>query len=401
MSQRSLKNRDMDLLDLLESDLSCAVCHEVFINPLILNCSHSFCKFCLYQWLASRKSDCPQCRVRVTSQAENLVLRNIITKLVQNSPPQFQQSRSVIVNQRLKEIEDLTKDVNMDDELKKFMKRRRIIENTDDDDDGSEEDNGGQDDEEFDENSDIHDHQFDVLSVFQGPDHQQDDEIMYDDDLSLLDVSESNDNSDDSSYVIDTDEDEPDITLDTIECYSSSSSSTWSSDSNSIQVEEEEQQIEDSSDASSRTSSEDEDEGEDTIQDEDVRRIRNDATLDLVEDEDDGELDSEVEAQDADNTEDGGHASSWIFNDEQNDVDDEEEELYFLHNNRRRRSHNNRSWHFSRSFSPIRFDRHMLDTSSSDDSTDEYDSEFVMEPDRYSSDSTIEYGTSDESSQSG
>uniref|UniRef100_A0A3Q0RRS9 Uncharacterized protein n=1 Tax=Amphilophus citrinellus TaxID=61819 RepID=A0A3Q0RRS9_AMPCI len=33
-----------------EEDFSCPVCHEVFKDPVVLSCSHSFCKDCLQKW---------------------------------------------------------------------------------------------------------------------------------------------------------------------------------------------------------------------------------------------------------------------------------------------------------------------------------------------------------------
>uniref|UniRef100_A0A3B4H3E6 RING-type domain-containing protein n=1 Tax=Pundamilia nyererei TaxID=303518 RepID=A0A3B4H3E6_9CICH len=30
-----------------EEDFLCPVCHEVFTDPVVLSCSHSFCKDCL------------------------------------------------------------------------------------------------------------------------------------------------------------------------------------------------------------------------------------------------------------------------------------------------------------------------------------------------------------------
>lgn len=394
MSERNLKKRDMDLMDLLESDLSCAVCHEIFINPLIINCSHSFCKFCLYQWLASRKSDCPQCRVRVTSQAENLVLRNIITKLVQNASPQIQQSRSATVNQRLKEIEDVTKSVDMDDELIKLIRRRRFF-NTDEVDDIDHEDDGDEnissqaDDEEFDDTSSFH---FDILRVFRAQDNHQDDEEMNDDQPSLLEVFESSENDDDdSSYIIDTDEEQPDVTLDSIDCYSPPSSS----DSDVI-----EEEFDNSSSSSSNSSSSSS--GSVTSVDEDQDS----------DDEEEDDSDSPIEIEEDDEDEDGEEEEEDEGEEEEEDEDEDSDGVSFPYNRTLARdipmtdeaiqlgSYYRARFdrrHIRRAFSPVRFDRHVLDTSSSDDSTDEYDSEHVMEPERYSSDSTVEYGTSDDS----
>uniref|UniRef100_A0AAX7UPD0 RING-type domain-containing protein n=1 Tax=Astatotilapia calliptera TaxID=8154 RepID=A0AAX7UPD0_ASTCA len=34
----------------LPTDLCCPVCQEVFRDPVLLSCSHSFCKDCLKRW---------------------------------------------------------------------------------------------------------------------------------------------------------------------------------------------------------------------------------------------------------------------------------------------------------------------------------------------------------------
>ncbi|XP_053171634.1 nuclear factor 7, ovary-like [Scomber japonicus] len=63
-----------------EEDLCCPVCHEVFRDPVILSCSHSFCKDCLKSWWREKPThECPVCKRR-TSKAEpplNLALKNL------------------------------------------------------------------------------------------------------------------------------------------------------------------------------------------------------------------------------------------------------------------------------------------------------------------------------------
>ncbi|XP_040025574.2 zinc-binding protein A33 [Gasterosteus aculeatus] len=63
-----------------EQDLCCPVCHEVFKNPVVLSCSHSFCKVCLKSWWREKQAqECPVCRRR-SSRSEppsNLVLKNL------------------------------------------------------------------------------------------------------------------------------------------------------------------------------------------------------------------------------------------------------------------------------------------------------------------------------------
>ncbi|KAK9969996.1 hypothetical protein ABG768_028136 [Culter alburnus] len=65
---------------LSEDDLSCPVCHEIFSVPVLLSCSHSFCKECLQQfWRIRETQECPVCRRRSSRDhpPANLVLKNL------------------------------------------------------------------------------------------------------------------------------------------------------------------------------------------------------------------------------------------------------------------------------------------------------------------------------------
>ncbi|KAJ8273993.1 hypothetical protein COCON_G00086180 [Conger conger] len=64
---------------LLEEDLSCPVCSEIFRDPVVLRCSHSFCEACLQQYWENKGSqECPVCRRRSSMDRPlpNLSLRN-------------------------------------------------------------------------------------------------------------------------------------------------------------------------------------------------------------------------------------------------------------------------------------------------------------------------------------
>ncbi|XP_052000252.1 zinc-binding protein A33-like [Xyrauchen texanus] len=57
---------DEDIADrpsLLESDLTCPVCKDIYKEPVLLSCSHSFCEECLAaSWKNQSKRLCPMCR---------------------------------------------------------------------------------------------------------------------------------------------------------------------------------------------------------------------------------------------------------------------------------------------------------------------------------------------------
>ncbi|XP_040890253.1 nuclear factor 7, ovary-like [Toxotes jaculatrix] len=63
-----------------EEDLSCPVCQDVFKNPVVLSCSHSFCKDCLQRWWREKdKKECPCCKRRSSKSdpPRNLALKNL------------------------------------------------------------------------------------------------------------------------------------------------------------------------------------------------------------------------------------------------------------------------------------------------------------------------------------
>lgn len=61
-------------------DLLCPVCQDIFKDPVVLSCSHSFCKDCLQTWWKRKLTkECPVCKRR-SSRSElpsNLALKNL------------------------------------------------------------------------------------------------------------------------------------------------------------------------------------------------------------------------------------------------------------------------------------------------------------------------------------
>ncbi|XP_054473789.1 E3 ubiquitin-protein ligase TRIM35-like [Anoplopoma fimbria] len=63
-----------------DEDLCCPVCYEIFKNPVVLSCSHSFCKDCLNNWWRGKQTkDCPVCKRRSSKSdpPRNLALKNL------------------------------------------------------------------------------------------------------------------------------------------------------------------------------------------------------------------------------------------------------------------------------------------------------------------------------------
>ncbi|XP_064177230.1 zinc-binding protein A33-like [Anguilla rostrata] len=64
-----------------EDDLCCSVCCDIFKEPVLLKCSHSFCGVCLKQYWEEKSSrECPICRRNASREDPpvNLALKNIV-----------------------------------------------------------------------------------------------------------------------------------------------------------------------------------------------------------------------------------------------------------------------------------------------------------------------------------
>uniref|UniRef100_A0A4W4HG90 RING-type domain-containing protein n=1 Tax=Electrophorus electricus TaxID=8005 RepID=A0A4W4HG90_ELEEL len=61
----------------LEENLRCSICLEIFKDPVVLTCSHSFCRICIERtWNQKEIKECPMCRKKIKhSLINNLVLK--------------------------------------------------------------------------------------------------------------------------------------------------------------------------------------------------------------------------------------------------------------------------------------------------------------------------------------
>ncbi|XP_070815126.1 nuclear factor 7, ovary-like [Chaetodon trifascialis] len=88
-----------------EDDLTCSVCHDVFRDPVVLSCSHSFCKVCLKSWWRQKETrECPVCKRR-SSKSEppvSLVLKNLCETFLQQRDQRASEALCSLHSEKLK-----------------------------------------------------------------------------------------------------------------------------------------------------------------------------------------------------------------------------------------------------------------------------------------------------------
>ncbi|XP_054472427.1 zinc-binding protein A33-like [Anoplopoma fimbria] len=89
----------------LEEDLCCPVCHEVFRDPVVLSCSHSFCKDCLKSWWREKPTqECPVCKRRSSKYKppRNLALKNLCESFLQERDQRASEALCSLHSEKLK-----------------------------------------------------------------------------------------------------------------------------------------------------------------------------------------------------------------------------------------------------------------------------------------------------------
>ncbi|KAM4583330.1 E3 ubiquitin-protein ligase TRIM35-like isoform 1-T2 [Fundulus diaphanus] len=89
----------------LEEDLCCPVCQDIFKDPVVLSCSHSFCKECLKNWWREKAAqECPVCRRRSFTKDPpcNLVLKNLCETFLQQREQRASEDLCSLHSEKLK-----------------------------------------------------------------------------------------------------------------------------------------------------------------------------------------------------------------------------------------------------------------------------------------------------------
>ncbi|KAM9362026.1 zinc-binding protein A33-like [Symphorus nematophorus] len=89
----------------LEEDLCCSICHEIFRDPVVLSCSHSFCKDCLQSsWREKQTQECPVCKRRSSKDLPplNLALKNLCEAFLQQRDQRSSEDLCSLHSEKLK-----------------------------------------------------------------------------------------------------------------------------------------------------------------------------------------------------------------------------------------------------------------------------------------------------------
>ncbi|PSN44106.1 hypothetical protein C0J52_07663 [Blattella germanica] len=112
--------------DLMETELQCSICNELFVTATTLNCTHTFCKFCILEW-KKKKKDCPVCRTKISSENRSIVLDNFIDRMVSNLSEELRNRRQEIVEER--QVQELLGQKQKPETTPRTRRRNRRVEN--------------------------------------------------------------------------------------------------------------------------------------------------------------------------------------------------------------------------------------------------------------------------------
>jgi len=92
--------------DDLEEEFTCTICQELILSAATLECSHSFCQYCIGNWL-ERKKQCPVCREPIQKEpVRSRTVDNAIGKIVATLSPKEKQNWDERVQNHSKQAQE-------------------------------------------------------------------------------------------------------------------------------------------------------------------------------------------------------------------------------------------------------------------------------------------------------
>ncbi|XP_059213067.1 E3 ubiquitin-protein ligase TRIM35-like [Centropristis striata] len=88
----------------LEDDLCCSVCNDIFKDPVVLSCIHSFCKDCLQSWWTEKQTrECPVCKRRASREPPlNFTLQKLCESFLQERDQRASEALCSLHSEKLK-----------------------------------------------------------------------------------------------------------------------------------------------------------------------------------------------------------------------------------------------------------------------------------------------------------
>lgn len=91
-----------DFNNLIETELQCCICSELFVEATTLNCSHTYCLKCIRDWMLKTKknAECPICRTVITTHVKSCVLDSFIDRVIDSFSPEQKERRKQLIKER-------------------------------------------------------------------------------------------------------------------------------------------------------------------------------------------------------------------------------------------------------------------------------------------------------------
>ncbi|OXU31651.1 hypothetical protein TSAR_014845 [Trichomalopsis sarcophagae] len=90
--------------NIMDEQLTCSICSELFVRAMTLNCTHTFCRHCIDLWIERKppneRQNCPTCRTKIVSMTRSLVVDNFIEKMLESLTPEEMQKRKNLIQER-------------------------------------------------------------------------------------------------------------------------------------------------------------------------------------------------------------------------------------------------------------------------------------------------------------
>ncbi|XP_034017884.1 E3 ubiquitin-protein ligase rnf8-like isoform X2 [Thalassophryne amazonica] len=98
-SKARIKEAVTEATEELGKEFYCPICFQFYINPVIINCGHTFCWHCLSIWWDD-SPNCPICRQTIELLTRCLPLMEFIDKMVDRMGPEHREKREALITER-------------------------------------------------------------------------------------------------------------------------------------------------------------------------------------------------------------------------------------------------------------------------------------------------------------